>query len=301
MLDFRIETFLEVCKDMNFTHAARRLNLTQPAVSQHIRWLEENYGVPLFESQGKKMRLTPAGELLKVSAATMQHDIFFLKEKMQESTKYRRKLKMGLTLTIAEFEISGGVASFLKQDESASMLLSVGNTEKLLRELEEGTIDFALVEGNFPREIYHHELYTHEPYIAVCAPGDSLAKGSWTIDDLLERRLVTREPGSGTRNILERYLEMKSLEVDSFSALIEAGSIDLIKQLVEYGCGITFLYRTAVRKELEEGRLCEIQMKDMDIVHDFTFIWRENSIFNEDYREFYEMLRKNKKQMEEPS
>ena len=94
---------------------------------------------------------------------------------------------------------------------------------------------------------------------------------------------------------------MKSLEVNSFSALIEAGNIDLIKQLVESGCGITFLYRTAVKKELEEGRLCEIQMKDMNIVHDFTFIWRENSIFNEDYRRFYEMLKNNKKQMEERS
>ena len=301
MLDFRIETFLEVCKDMNFTHAANRLNMTQPAVSQHIRWLEENYGVPLFEAQGKKMRLTPAGELLKTSAATMQHDIFFLKEKMQESSKRRRKLKMGLTLTIAEFEISGCVASFLNQDKTASMLFSVGNTKKLLHELEDGTIDFALVEGNFPKEIYHHELYTQEPYIAVCSAKSPLSKGRWFIDDLLSQRLITREPGSGTRSILERYLETKSLEVNSFSALIEAGNIDLIKQLVESGCGITFLYRTAVKKELEEGRLCEIQMKDMNIVHDFTFIWRENSIFNEDYRRFYEMLKNNKKQMEERS
>ena len=61
MLDFRIETFLEVCKDMNFTHAANRLNMTQPAVSQHIRWLEENYGVPLFEAQGKKCASLPQG------------------------------------------------------------------------------------------------------------------------------------------------------------------------------------------------------------------------------------------------
>ena len=299
MLDFRIETFLEVCRDMNFTHAAHRLNLTQPAVSQHIRWLEEKYGTPLFELQGKKMYLTPAGELLKTSAATMKHDILFLREKMAESTKHRRKLKMGLTLTIAEFEISSGVAAFLNQDEAVSMLFSVGNTEKLLHELEEGIIDFALVEGNFPREIYHHELYAREPYIAVCSPNDRFASGIWSIDDLLEGRLVTREPGSGTRNILERYLEMKGLEVDSFFALIEAGNVDLIKQLVEKGCGITFLYRTAVRKELEEGRLCEIRMKDMNIVHDFTFIWRENSIFYEDYRTFYEMLKNSRKQREE--
>lgn len=294
MLDFRIETFLEVCRDMNYTHAAQRLHLTQPAVSQHIRWLEEAYGVRLFTYRGKKLELTPAGVLLRDSAATMQHDIFFLKEKMRESTRAKRKLKMGLTLTIAEFAVSGGAGAYLNLYPEASMLLSVGNTEKLLHELEDGTIDFALVEGNFPRETYHHELYSRERYIAVCAAKDPLARGSYSIEELLPRRLITREPGSGTRNILERYLEMKNLEVTGFGALIEAGGIDLIKQLTEQGCGITFLYRSAVKKELEEGRLCEIRVEDMDIVHDFTFIWRENSIFDEDYREIYEILRDNR-------
>ena len=299
MLDFRMETFLEVCKDLNFTKTARRLNMTQPAVSQHIRWLEEAYGARLFSYQGKKMSLTPAGEMLKNSAATMSHDILLLREKMQESTREKRELKIGLTLTIAEFEAAKGMAGYLNANETYSMLLSVGNTRELLKELEEGKIDFALVEGNFPRDIYHHQLYATEPYIAVCAADDPLSRGRHTIDELLGRRLVTREAGSGTRNILERYLEMKSLEVTDFSALVEAGSIGLIKQLVEYGCGITFLYRMAVKRELEEGRLCEIKMDDMNITHDFTFIWREGSIFHEDYQKIYQMLKKSREKSTE--
>ena len=299
MLDFRMETFLEVCKDMNFTKTARRLNMTQPAVSQHIHWLEEAYGTRLFSYQGKKMSLTPAGEMLKNSAATMSHDILLFREKMQESTRKKRELKIGLTLTIAEFEAAKSMARYLNENETYSMLLSVGNTRELLKELEEGKIDFALVEGNFPRDIYHHQLYATEPYIAVCAADDPLSRGRHTIDELLGRRLVTREAGSGTRNILERYLEMKSLEVTDFSALVEAGSIGLIKQLVEYGCGITFLYRMAVKRELEEGRLCEIKMDDMNITHDFTFIWREGSIFHEDYQKIYQMLKKSREKSTE--
>lgn len=293
MLDFRVETFLEVCKDLNFTHAAQRLNMTQPAVSQHIRWLEEAYGVPLFTCKGKKMQLTPAGEMLKNSAATMHHDILALKEKMKKSSR-NQLIKMGLTLTIAEFEIPGIAAAYLNYYPSASLHLSVANTEELLQELEDGKIDFALIEGNFPRNIYHHELYTHERYIAVCSSKDSLAEGTYSLDDLLSHRLITREAGSGSRNILEHYLQMKGVQVESFDSLVETGSIGLIKQLVEQGCGISFLYRTAVKKELAEGTLCEIQMEDLDIVHDFTFIWRENSIFNNHYLEIYEKLKKNK-------
>lgn len=290
MLDFRVETFLEVCRDLNFTHAAQRLNLTQPAVSQHIKWLEEAYGVPLFVYRGKKMQLTPAGEMLKNSAATMKHDILSLKEKMKKSAQ-SRLLKMGVTLTIAEFEIPGTAAVYLNSCPSASLRLSVGNTEELLQELESGEIDFALVEGNFPRNIYHHELYARERYIAICSPQNPLSRGKYCLDDLISQRLITRETGSGSRNILEHYLQMKGLQAENFHALVEAGSIGLIKQLVEQGCGISFLYRTAVKKELSEGRLCEIQMQDLDIVHDFTFIWRENSIFTEDYRKIYENLK----------
>lgn len=62
MLDFRIFTFLEVCKQMNFTKAAKKLNITQPAVSQHIRWLEKEYGIKLFEMEGKKLSLTEEGD-----------------------------------------------------------------------------------------------------------------------------------------------------------------------------------------------------------------------------------------------
>ena len=84
MLDFRIFTFLEVCKQMNFTKAAKKLNITQPAVSQHIRWLEKEYGIKLFEMEGKKLSLTEEGDLFRNAAMTFQHDEMYLKHKIQE-------------------------------------------------------------------------------------------------------------------------------------------------------------------------------------------------------------------------
>lgn len=294
MLDFRIETFLEVCKSLNFTQAARQLNITQPAVSQHVKWLEECYQTKLFEMHGKKLQLTLAGENLRDALTTMQHDIVSLKEKLQEAEEKKRPLKMGLTFTIAEYEVAGSISRYLLQESTVSMMLSVGNTRELLRELEEGTIDFALVEGNFPGEIYHHEFFSRQRYIAVCAASDPLAVGTYTIDQLLERRLIIREAGSGTRNIMERYLEMKGLGVEDFMAKVETGNVALIKQLVSAGCGITFLYQTAVQKELNEGSLCEISLSDMEITHDFTFIWRKDSIFSEDYSKIFTMLKENR-------
>ena len=80
MLDFRIDTFLAVCRSMNFTRAAEELHITQPAVSQHIRYLEKSYGVKLFDYQGKRLSLTTAGEALFSAAVTMKHDDLFSEE-----------------------------------------------------------------------------------------------------------------------------------------------------------------------------------------------------------------------------
>ena len=90
MLDFRMETFLTVCNDMNFTHAAEHLNLTQPAVSQHIKHLEKTYGTELFIRDKKKLRLTPAGEILRSALETMRNDENTLKKRMQESIEEKK-------------------------------------------------------------------------------------------------------------------------------------------------------------------------------------------------------------------
>ena len=74
MLDFRIETFLEVCRTMNFTKAAKRLHITQPAVSQHIRALERQYKTKLFAYAGKQLCLTEVGRMVLQTATTMHHD-----------------------------------------------------------------------------------------------------------------------------------------------------------------------------------------------------------------------------------
>ena len=103
MQDFRMETFLAVCRNLNYTKAAEELCITQPAVSQHIRHLEEYYGTRLFVSEGKKMVLTEAGRLLQSAGLTMRHEEYALKELMARAGATERSLHMGATMTIGEF------------------------------------------------------------------------------------------------------------------------------------------------------------------------------------------------------
>lgn len=291
MLDFRINTFLTVCKYMNFTRAAQELNITQPAVSQHIRYLEDAYQVKLFDYKNKKITLTAEGQLLLDSATTMLHDQVHLESRLRELQGRKKALNFGVTLTIGEFVIPGPVAQYLKQNPDTRIRMIVANTHELLHKLNEGELDFALVEGFFAKNEYDSLIYSTENYIAVCGRDYAPQKTLYNIEDTFGERLIVREAGSGTREIFERYLESRNFQISDYENIAEISNINAIKALVAEGCGITFLYEAAVTDELKSGKLVKLALEDFQVQHDFTFIWRRGSVFSEYYREFFEVLK----------
>lgn len=295
MQDFRMETFLAVCRNLNYTKAAEELCITQPAVSQHIRHLEEYYGTRLFVSEGKKMVLTEAGRLLQSAGLTMRHDEYALKELLSQAGATERSLRMGATMTIGEFVLPSMLSSYMLRAPEASVHVTVANTADLLSLIDEGKLDFALVEGYFSRQDYDYQIYSTEKYIPVAGAGYRLraANDSRKIrtEDLLGEALLIREKGSGTREVLERILEGKNLSVKDFRRLHEINNIQVMKYLVQEGRGITFLYEAAVRRELAQGCLREIPLKDFNVEHDFYFVWRKGSIFGGEYKEIFKQLK----------
>jgi DNA-binding transcriptional LysR family regulator len=169
MLDFRILTFLAVCGTMNYTRAAEELHITQPAVSQHIRALEETYGTALFRSEGKRLHLTEAGELLRRTAAAMHNDEQVLRDRLRTGGGQEPPLHFGVTMTIGEFLIARPLSAYLARRPEAEVRMEMRNTEDLLEQLRRGELQFALVEGYFDREEFDSAVYRTEPFLAVCA------------------------------------------------------------------------------------------------------------------------------------
>lgn len=280
MLDFRIQTFLSVCRHMNFTHAAEELHITQPAVSQHIRFLEQLYGVSLFLREGKKIILTPAGEILQSTMTVLRNDECAMVERMRHCGAGKGVLRFGVTMTIGEYVITTPLAQYLKKHPEMDVHIQYGNTSALLHSLHEGKIDFALVEGYFQSEEYDWIVYRTERYIPVCASGHAFTKPVKTLRDLLPERLLVREEGSGTRDVLEKNLAVRNIRISDFSHIVEAENMHTIVSLLVQDCGVAFLYQAAVRQELEGGLLRQIPLVDFDMEHDFTFLWNKGSAFS---------------------
>lgn len=289
MLDFRIYTFLTVCQTMNFTEAAGILHITQPAVSQHIHALEKQYGTRFFKYKGKQLSLTDSGQLFWQTANTMQHDVKHLQEQIDRLSSCQF-LNFGVTLTIGEYLMPQALLQLMKKKPDIRIRMIVENTDVLMKMLNDGGIDFAIIEGYYSQQSYSGIPYRAERFLPVCAPGYPFRLPVFHLKDLLQERLFLREEGSGTRKVLEHSLMEHNLLLKDFSQLQELGNLDAIKTMVSEGMGISFLYESVVKKELECGILQEIPLEDFPIIHDFTFLWQKGSVFDDYYRNVFDML-----------
>jgi DNA-binding transcriptional LysR family regulator len=275
---------------MNYTKAATALQITQPAVSQHIRYLEKEYGMKLFDYTGKRLALTEAGHILLNAATTISHDDTMLKQNLVDLKMNYKSLRFGVTHTIGESEIMEKLAGYLRQHPEMNLYMEIGDAADLLTAINEGKIDFAVIEGFFDQSEYETLLFGTEVLTAVCHP-DYEAPSEMTVGELLNKRIILREPGSGTRTLVEQVLAEQGVSVANFQQRYEVGSPQAIKELAERGCGIGFLFEQSVSKEISNGVLRRIHIQGCDGTHTSTFIWRKGSMYSTMFRYIYDQLK----------
>lgn len=281
MLDPRWNTFLVLCETMNYTRAAERLCLTQPAVTHHIHYLEDHYGCRLFIYEGKILRLTEAGLKLLEYTRSLAYNSRKAEEAMKSPSPV--SLRVGASKTIGEFVIAPQVKRFLQEHPEANFSLTVDNTQTLLRSLESGRLDFVLLEGFFDRSRYDATLYRKEPFFGVCSPEHQFAGRTVAIEELDAERILIREPGSGTRTIFEDALRRHNRTLNRFSKAATISDFSTIKSLVADGLGISFLYEAAVSKELDSGVLARFDLAETPMSGAFYFVCLKENLFAADW------------------
>jgi DNA-binding transcriptional LysR family regulator len=283
MLDFRHETFLALCKIRSYTKTAEALHITQPAVTQHIKALEAHYGNRLFTYADKALKLTEHGELLYKFASTVASDSDTMTKTLRKKDLSDPPILFGATLSIGQYIMPDILKQLIVEKPNTRISMLVENTHHLLDKLDQGEIQFALIEGLFDKSSYHTELFDTEPFIAVCSKNSPLVNKQLSFQELIKSHLIVREQGSGTREIFEHILQGHNLSVSSFSKLTEIGNMEAIKQLVKGGLGITFLYQAAAKKELLEGDLKQLEIAELNDQHELNFVFLKNSQYASDF------------------
>ena len=285
MTDFRLRTFIHVCREKSFTRAAEALHITQPAVTQHIKYLEEDLGHDLLEIRGRSVVPTKEGEILLRFAETAEADAERTRQRIAASSA-SRSLRFGATRTIGEFVMPEYLAAWARDFPDAGISMIVDNSDALFRALHSGELDFLFVEGVFDRDAYSAELFFRDAMVPVCSPRHPLAGAEAGFADITGDTLIVREGGSGSRQLVESALASGNRSLASFARVVEIGNIGAIKSLVAEGTGIAFLYGRSVARELASGELASIALRDLGVSHDYSFVCLRGSLYEGEYRDF---------------
>lgn len=287
MLDYRVETFLAVCQTRNYTRASEMLNITQPAVSQHIRFLEEFFGVKLFSMKGKQIYLTSEGEEVYQLARILNLNITKFKEHLLTDTG-SKEISLGATKTIGEFIMPSIIASYVKEYPNRVMKMKVGSTNSLLEKVKYGEMDFAFIEGPFDEQEFNVLEFMEERYIPVCSPEFELAGSEVTIEELLRYPLILKEESRDGGSDIEQWLLQINHSINNFKVVHLVDNLPVVKEMVKNNIGISFLYETSVREELLDGSLVSIAIKNYDVKRKFKFVYRQHSNYDREYLDFFD-------------
>lgn len=282
MLDYRIDTFLALCDCMNYRRAADRLHISQPAVTQQIHSLESLYDCKLFIYRNHRLEKTDAAGVLERYARAARLQEQSLRASLAGGGLH--ELRIGATKTVGDYFLGDYIFRYLNRRETALTLI-VDNTEHLLRLLEANELDFAVVEGFFDKDRFDSILLRREPFVGICRRAHPFAGREIGVDELMQQTIIHREPGSGTRAILEQELTGYNESLQRFPRHICISSFKLILELVKRGYGISFVYDILADSDPE---LAKFTLRGETVVREFNIVYLKYADLRDKIRWFFE-------------
>ena len=274
MENFRLKVFRVVATHLNFSRAAEELLLTQPAVTQQIRALEDEYGVPLFDRSGGRITLTSGGRALLPYAEKLKalSDEAFAAVTGASGTQ-GGQLAIGASQTIGQYLLPNLVAGFLRENPRVSITAMSGNSDAMLEALVVHRIQLALIEGPALRKDIHVESFMEDQMVLVVPASHEWADHEIDVATLKEAPLLMREFGSGSRRVVENALARAGLKRKDLKTRMELDSTEGLLSAVEAGLGVTFVSRWAVRNQLSLGTLKLARVRGLKLSRMFSLAY----------------------------
>jgi len=293
MEDHKLKVFCTVAETKSFSKASEIIHLTQPAVSLQIQALEELYETKLFDRSSSTVSLTPAGEILYRYAKEILSLYAAAEKEIGDLTGLvKGRISLGASTTIGNHLLPSVLADFRKTHPKIKVHLFVGNTKRIIEFLNSGNIDIGLVEGDVARQKLIVEKLIQDELVVIVSPLHPWSKKKEiSIFDITKEPFILREEGSGTRQIIEKYLNKHGISTHDMKASMMLGSTEAIKEAVESGIGISIVSRWAARKESKYGSLKLLSIKEERLYRDFSLIFHKKAISSYAVDEFLTYLK----------
>ena len=278
-MDAKLLTLIELSKVNSFTKAAKELNLTQPAVSQHVKQLEEEFDAKLFIRSNNNLFLTKEGEIVLKYALRIQSLYNDMTRKLKDYKKCANNLTVGITHT-SESNIAPEIMAKYSERNSGSHIRIISDSIKNLYEkLSLYQIDLAIIEGKITNKKFSSILLGTDSLVAVVSLDNPLAnKKVVTINDLKKENLILRNLESGTSTLFVNELTKMDEDINNFHLSLEMDNVASIKMLVRKNLGISILPKSACSREIKENKLVGLPIENLDLVRETNLVFIDNNI-----------------------
>lgn len=279
-----LKTFCAVCEEGGITRAAEKLCVAQPSVSQTIGELERYYGVSLFDRVGRRLVLTPEGERLRVKAQEAIASFSEFEEAARD-TKAWHIIRIGSSVTAGQMVLPRLIAAIettLDRAECRAIADSAAAVEQLV---EEGSLDFALVEGSVSRALTAEAVFSDRLF-AVCGAGMKI-KNTLSPAELVSLPLLLRRRGSASRDLLDERLSALGLKAQP---KLSSSSNSVLLAAAREGLGVAVLPEALVAAELAAGRLKEVRIQGLELSRRWFAVRRQDKKFTPAQQQAYELL-----------
>ncbi len=290
----QLHIFLKITQTESITKAAAELNLTQPAVSIQLKNFQDQFDIPLTEVIGRKLYITDFGREIAIAAENILHEVYAINYK---TSAYKGQLTGRLKISVVstgKYVMPYFLTDFIKRHEGIELLLDVTNKAKVIESLTHNEVDFALV-SVLPEklQIEKEELMQNKLFF-VSNTEREFKEESYPKTILESLPLIQREQGSGTRHVMELFLESNGLKV---KRKLELATNEAVKQAVIAGLGCSVMPLIGIKNEITNGDLQIIPVKGLPIKSSWNLIWLKNKSFSPVGTSFLQHIKKEKKKI----
>ena len=276
MLDTKLYTLIKVAEQGSFTKAANVLGLTQPAVSQHIRALEDEYGTRIFDRSTNRLILTREGDKLLTAARTMLSIDDKLRQELSGVNFGAKDLNIGITHTVESNRISQILTRYASE-RGITIRLFTHQHEKLFQRIRNYELDLAIVDGMVTDQELRKTTLDTDSLVLVVSPEHAFSSRSRiSIDEIKAEKLILRLPSSGTVNLFTSTVESRGISMKEFNVILEVDNIATIKDLVRAGYGVSVLAKSACADELTKGKLIALPIEGMDMTREINIVYSKD-------------------------
>lgn len=296
MLNQRLETLLCVYETLNFTKASETLNLTQPAVSQHIKALENEFKCKIFIRGEKSLKVTPEGEIVVKYAKRIQNLFSTIPSALRDYRNNARHIRIGVTQTAELGQLSSMLAKYCLENDGIHITLISDTINNLYVKLKNYEVDMIIVEGKKQDSNFNSILLDTDCLILAVANENPLSKKSVvTMEELKKEKLILRLPESGTRALFEAHLKSVNESLDSFDVILEVDHIATIKDLVHQNFGVSVLAKSVCYNDVQKNKFAVVSIENLSMIRDINLIYHKDfeayDIINQIVNLYQEMIR----------